>query len=241
VTEPLAPAPARRSRWIGRALAGILVAAAAAGVLAIAPGATRRILDVLRDPGPAGAAILAGAYVVGAMLFLPAPPLHVLAGFAFGPAGGAVLASPASTAGACAAFALGRWLARGPATRLAARAPALAGLDDALRSNGFGVVLLLRLAPLSPFAILNFLLGATPIRLRHFALASFVGSLPGVLLDVYVGSLAASADDLLSRDLSGTGAGSLALAAVLSGAVLAGIAWLLRRTLRRRVPSAPRA
>ena len=123
-------------------------------------------------------ALLAGAYVLGALLFVPAPLLHLVTGFALGPFLGAAVAIPAAAAGACAAFAIGRWLVREQASRLAARTPALAGLDAALAVSGFRVVLLLRLAPLSPFAVLNYLLGATPVRLREFALATVVGSVP---------------------------------------------------------------
>lgn len=221
-----------RGAW-KKVAAVLVVGAAAVAVTAVDPDAPSRAAAALRGGGPVEVALLTGAYVLGAVLFVPAPLLHLVTGFALGPFVGAAVAIPAAAAGACAAFAMGRWLVREQASRIAARTPALAGLDAALAESGFRVVLLLRLAPLSPFAVLNYLLGATPVRLREFALATLVGSVPGLLLEVYVGSLAGTADALLREARSGRGAGALLLAAALSGAVVIALAWTLRRAVAR--------
>ena len=47
------------------------------------------------------------------------------------------------------------------------------------------LVFLLRLSPLIPFNVLNYLLGVTPIRFVPYALATFVGMLPGTALNCY--------------------------------------------------------
>lgn len=226
-----------RSGTTARIVAVAGIALGAAALAALDPGAPSRAAAALRDAGPLGAALLALAYVVGALLFVPAPLLNLAAGFALGPILGTAVAIPAATAGACTAFAAGRWLIRGPVTRLAARAPALAGMEDALAAAGFRVVLLLRLAPLAPFAILNYLLGSTPVRLRDFALASALGSLPGLLLQVYLGSVAASAEELLAAARTGRGAGALLLGLGATGAVMAGVGWALRRAAARATSS----
>jgi uncharacterized membrane protein YdjX (TVP38/TMEM64 family) len=221
-----------RSGWI-KVAAVLAVAAAAVAVTAVDAEAPSRAAAALRGGGPRSAALLAGAYILGALLFVPAPLLHLVTGFALGPLVGAAVALPAAAAGACAAFALGRWLVRERASRIAARTPALAGLDAALSESGFRVVLLLRLAPLSPFAVLNYLLGATPVRLRDFTLATVVGSVPGLLLEVYLGSLAGTADALMREARTGRGAGALLLATAASGAVMVALAWVLRRAAAR--------
>jgi uncharacterized membrane protein YdjX (TVP38/TMEM64 family) len=229
-TEPSQPG---RAVW-PRAVAALAVAALAVAV-ALAPRDTlARLAAASHTPGPGVVALLAVAYLAAGVLLVPTPLVHVVAGFVLGPVAGAALAIPASTAASCAAFALGRWLVRARAARALSRWPALAALGDAVGASGFRVVLLLRLAPFAPFTVLNYALGATGVRLRDFALASLVGSVPGLLLDVYVGSLAADAEDLLSAStgLGGHGPWSLAASAVATGLVMLGIAWVLRRTLR---------
>ncbi len=226
-------------RTWAKGAAVLAVAIATAAVTAVDPDAPSQAVAALRGGGPREAALLAGAYVLGALLFVPAPLLHLVTGFALGPFVGAAVAIPAAAAGACAAFATGRWLVREQASRLAARSPALAGLDAALAMSGFRVVLLLRLAPLSPFALLNYLLGATPVRLREFALATVVGSVPGLLLEVYVGSLAGTAEALLGQARTGRGAGALLVAAALSGAVMLALVWLVRRAVARATAGEP--
>jgi uncharacterized membrane protein YdjX (TVP38/TMEM64 family) len=214
------------------AVAAVLVAAGVA-VFLLPPGTVQGALEALRAPGLPGALLLLGAYVLGGVLFLPAPPIHLLAGFAFGPVWGSLLATAGASAGACAAFALGRWLFPGASARLQARFPLVAGTDAALATNGFRIVLLLRLAPFAPFAVLNYVLGATKVRLRDFALASLVGSVPGLLLDVYVGSLAGSASDLAAAGgLRGDGVLAIVVGAVVTGGVMVAIARLLRRALQ---------
>lgn len=240
---PLLPdLPPRRRPARGRLLAVAAVAALAAGVALAPPGWIAALVAATDAPGPGTVAALAAGYVAAGVLLVPAPLVHVVAGFLLGTAGGAALAIPASTAGACAAFALGRWLVRERAERLSARWPVIATLGEAVGASGFRVVLLLRLAPFAPFTVLNYALGATPISLRHFALASMLGSVPGLLLDVYVGSVARSADELLGRGgLTRAGAGSLLASLAVTGLVLVAIAQVLRRTLRAAAGPAPAA
>lgn len=231
--SPHRPRP-RRIPW-ARVAAALAVAALALAV-ALAPRDTlARLAAAARAPGPGVFALLAATYVGAGVALVPAPLVHVVAGFVLGPIAGAALAIPASTAGACAAFALGRWWVRSPAERALRRWPSLAALGDAVGASGFRVVLLLRLAPFAPFTILNYGLGATGVRLRDFALASALGSIPGLLLDVYLGSLAGDAHDLLAASAGmGSGRGwSLAASAAVTGLVMVAIGWVLKRTLRR--------
>lgn len=229
--------PPRTGASRSRLAAALALAAAAAGIALAPPGLLGGALAALREPGPTAAALIAAGYVLGTVLLVPMPVFHLLAGFVLGPVGGAVLAVPASTAGACAAFATGRWLVRGAAARAMARWPSLGRVGEAVGSSGLRVVLLLRLAPLAPFVVLNYALGATAIRLRDFALASLLGSLPSLLIQVYLGSLAATADDLLSAR-GGVAAGPVVLSALATGAVMVAIGVVVRRALARGTAAA---
>ena len=56
--------------------------------------------------------------------------------------------------------------------------------------EGWKIVALLRLSPVVPFNLLNYAFGVTRVRLRDYVLASWAGMLPGMVLYVYLGSVA---------------------------------------------------
>ncbi|XWS76434.1 hypothetical protein CRYUN_Cryun01aG0175900 [Craigia yunnanensis] len=58
----------------------------------------------------------------------------------------------------------------------------------AIERSGFKIVLLLRLVPLLPFNMLNYLLSVTPVRLGEYVLASWLGMMPSTFGLVYVGT-----------------------------------------------------
>jgi uncharacterized membrane protein YdjX (TVP38/TMEM64 family) len=62
-------------------------------------------------------------------------------------------------------------------------------VDRALEKGGLKVVLLLRMSPVSPFSVLNYALGISRVRPRDYVLGSVLGTVPGTLLYVYIGSL----------------------------------------------------
>lgn len=164
------------------------------------------LVDWIRVEGALGVAIYSGAYVLATLLFLPGLVLTAGAGFAYGPLWGTLLVSPVSVGAAVLAFALGRTFARGWISRRLARHPTFAAIDEAIENDGFKIVLLLRLSPVLPFNLLNYALGLTRVRMRDYALSSFLGMLPGTFLYVYLGSLVTNASELLSgaRPRAGT-------------------------------------
>ena len=85
-----------------------------------------------------------------------------------------------------AAFLLGRTLARSWIEQRAARNAKFRALDEAIKQEGFKIVLLLRLSPLFPFNLLNYTLGLTNVSLRDYVLASWIGMLPGTVMYVYL-------------------------------------------------------
>ncbi|XP_057832779.1 uncharacterized protein LOC131043577 isoform X2 [Cryptomeria japonica] len=66
--------------------------------------------------------------------------------------------------------------------------PKLQAIDTAIRRSGFKIVFLLRLAPLVPFNIVNYLLSVTPISIQDYILASWMGMVPITLFFVYIGT-----------------------------------------------------
>src|SRR5512137_1028663 len=106
-------------------------------------------------------ALLAGAYVLASLAFLPVWPLTMAAGMAWGAPVGLAVAWPSAALGATATFLVGRrWLA-GRVRGWIARRPALAAVDAAVGEGGVRVLALLRLSPVVPASALHYALSAS--------------------------------------------------------------------------------
>jgi uncharacterized membrane protein YdjX (TVP38/TMEM64 family) len=122
-------------------------------------------------------------------LFVPETLLTAGSGFLYGPVYGTLLVAPASVLAASVSFLLTRSVARDWVARHVARSPRFAAIDHGVGKHGFKIVLLIRLQPVFlPFAVLNYGLGLTRVRLRDYILASGIGMLPINILYVYLGS-----------------------------------------------------
>jgi uncharacterized membrane protein YdjX (TVP38/TMEM64 family) len=194
------------------------------------------LVDWIRGAGAPGVVLFAIVYVAAAVLLLPGWILTAGAGFAYGPAWGLLLVSPVSVLAATAAFTVGRSVARGWVSRKVSGDPRFAAIDEAVGHSGFRIVLLLRLSPVFPFNLLNYVLGLTRVRLRDYVLASLLGMLPGTFLYVYLGSLVTSASEIAAGRRGPGGELKLALYAVGIVATLAVtvvVARIARRALAR--------
>ncbi len=149
-------------------------------------------LDALRGwllgLGFAGIAVFAAIYVLGAVVLAPEALLTIAAGFAYG-FWGLPIVVVAATAGASLAFLIARHLARDTVRRLVEARRNIAAIDRAVAEDGWKIVALLRLSPLVPFNVQNYLFGVTAIPFRHFVAATFVGIIPGTALYTYLGVL----------------------------------------------------
>lgn len=130
-----------------------------------------------------------GLYVVAAIAFLPGSILTLGAGVVFGVAWGTLYVFVGATLGSIAAFLIGRYLVRGRVSQILADKPNFAAIDQAVAREGFKIVLLTRLSPVFPFNLLNYAFGITGVSLKDYTLGA-IGMIPGILLYVYIGSLA---------------------------------------------------
>jgi uncharacterized membrane protein YdjX (TVP38/TMEM64 family) len=146
-----------------------------------------------------GPGIVVALYVVACVLFLPGSVLTIGAGLIFGFWIGIVTVSLGATLGACAAFWVGRTVGRGWVAKKIAGNAKFAALDEAVGREGFKIVLLTRLSPVFPFNLLNFAFGLTRVNFRNYALASWIGMLPGTVMYVYIGSAARSLAEARNR------------------------------------------
>jgi len=150
----------------------------------------------IRGLGPWGPIVLACLYIPESVLMIPGFLLTLGAGFLFGVVWGTVAASIGSVTGATLAFLLGRTLGRGFIERRMANHPKFAAIDRAVAKRGFKIVLLIRLVPIIPFNVTNYLFGLTQVSLRDYVLASWLGMFPATLAYAYLGGAADSLLDL---------------------------------------------
>ncbi|MFW6387878.1 MAG: TVP38/TMEM64 family protein [bacterium] len=159
------------------------------GYLLDAPTYLRQALTWVDGLGLWAPVVFVGMYVAVCVLVIPGSILTLGAGAVFGVIRGAIFTSVGATLGATVAFILGRTLMRDWIATKVARSPRLTAVDKAVEREGGKLVFLLRLSPLVPFSISNYVYGLTKIRLWQYVLASFVGMMPGILLYAYIGSL----------------------------------------------------
>jgi len=152
----------------------------------------RQSLDWIKNLGWIGVGLFAVIYILACVLLVPGAILTLGAGAIYGVIRGSVLVSLASTAGATAAFLVGRYLARDWVARKIEANPKFSAVDEAVGQEGWKIVGLTRLSPVFPFNLLNYFYGLTRVSLRHYVLASWIGMMPGTVMYVYLGSLAGS-------------------------------------------------
>ncbi|KAL6217378.1 hypothetical protein ACLB2K_010595 [Fragaria x ananassa] len=146
------------------------------------------LLWIKKDLGPWGPLVLAVAYIPLTVLAVPASVLTLGGGYLFGLPVGFVADSLGATLGATAALLLGRTMGRSYVISKLKHYPKFQAVAVAIQRSGFKIVLLLRLAPLLPFNMLNYLLSVTPVHIGDFMLATWLGMMPITFALVYVGT-----------------------------------------------------
>lgn len=186
--------PSRRSipwKWIGAGLA--VVTLLVAWRLLPVDDWVLGLQHEVERMGVLGGVVFAVIYVLAALLLVPGAVLTIAAGVVFGIVWGTLLVSAASTAAAAAAFLIARYVARPHVEEMARRHEKFGAIDRAIREKGWKVVALLRLSPVVPFSLSNYMYGLTPVRFWPHLLASWAAMLPGTLLYVSIGAAGGAA------------------------------------------------
>ncbi|KAL2520257.1 SNARE associated Golgi protein family [Forsythia ovata] len=109
------------------------------------------------------------------------------AGLLFGSVTGTIIVSISGTVAASVAFLIARYFARERILKLVEGNKKFLALDKAIGENGFRVVFLLRLSPLLPFSLGNYLYGLTSVKFVPYVMGSWLGMLPGTWAYVSAG------------------------------------------------------
>ncbi|XP_077231757.1 SNARE associated Golgi protein family isoform X1 [Tasmannia lanceolata] len=138
--------------------------------------------------GPSGYALFVAVYAGLEILAIPAIPLTMSAGLLFGSFTGTIIVSISGTVAATVAFLIARYFARERILKLVKGNKKFLAIDKAIGENGFRVVTLLRLSPLLPFSLGNYLYGLTSVKFVPYVLGSWLGMLPGTWAYVSAGA-----------------------------------------------------
>lgn len=112
---------------------------------------------------------------------IPAIPITVAGGVCFGIIWGTILSVLAATLGAIAAFGLTRSYLKDWVQKTIGHHPALIRFNRATLNYPLKFVLFVRLAPVFPFNLSNFLFGLTPIGYKPYIIGTLLGIIPGTL------------------------------------------------------------
>lgn len=188
--------------------AALLTAATVAAIVVDVPSPAD-VKAWVESGGPAAPLLFLLLYLVLTVLFFPAGVLTAAGGALFGVVAGSLLSVIGATAGATAAFFIGRRLGRGTLERAAGRR--VRAVDAWLGRRGFTAVLYLRLIPLVPFNALNYASGVTGVSARDYVFGTALGIIPGAFAYAALGS---SLDDPWSPEFLAAVGLALALAAI---------------------------
>lgn len=196
-----------------------------------AAGAAQRFIDSVEGAWW-GIAAFIGVYLLRPIVLFPASVLTVVGGVLFGPAVGIIVVVLAANTSALIAYAIGRTLGRPPgdsgALDTSASTSFTARWADRMRSNSFETVFVMRLLFL-PYDLVNYMSGVLRIRWAPFLLATALGSIPGTISFVLLGS---------SLDRVDQGLDGLDPLVLVFGVAIFIVSIALARTLRHRADPA---
>ena len=180
----------------------------------------------------------AALYGLAVTLFVPGSALSLAAGVLFGLWLGTAVVWIGANIAIALSFLIARHAARAKVEALASTRPRFAAVDRAIGQQGWKIVALMRLSPVFPFGLQNYLFGVTAIRFVPCFLASAAFILPGTFMYVYLGFAGGEAASAAS---GGQGVDTLRLALQLTGllatvVVTVGIARLAAKAVASHAP-----
>ena len=127
-------------------------------------------------------------YIVLTVVGIPGTVLTVAGGIVFGLWWGTVWSVIGATLGALGAFWTARYLLRDYIKRKFGKNKIVTRFNRAIEDKPIRFVLTVRFAPISPFNVVNFVFGLTPIHWFPYTMATFVGIVPGTLAYTWLGT-----------------------------------------------------
>lgn len=177
--------------WLG--LAAVVVLCILWYFLPIAQW-TESLRSWVKSLGVLGILTFAAIHLVATVLLVPGAALTIAAGVVYGFWAFPLVVATA-TVSASLAFLIGRYIARDSVKALVRKKPVYRAIDDAITEDGWKIVGLVRLSPLVPFGLQNYLFGTTEVTFAGYAAATFFGIMPGTLVYVWLGTLGGATNE----------------------------------------------
>jgi uncharacterized membrane protein YdjX (TVP38/TMEM64 family) len=173
-------------RWLLIAITLLAFAGVAAGIWGINGGITAETLQAriagLGIWAPVGFVAL---YSISAVAVIPGGIFDLVGGAVFGPFLGTLLDLIGGSLGAALAFLVARYVARDWLEACAG--PRLKGVMRSVDAEGWRFVAFVRLVPVFPYNIVNYLFGLTRIPFHHYVLATIVFMAPSTVAYTWLG------------------------------------------------------
>lgn len=119
------------------------------------------------------------------LTLFPDSILAIAGGMGFGLIEGSILTMIGALCGATLSFYITRLLGKNFIKKIIKKDVSV--IEKQLEEKGFIIVLLLRLIPLFPFDVISYSAGLSDIKYRDFISATFIGTIPGILVYTNLG------------------------------------------------------
>lgn len=172
-----------------------------------------------------------GTFAIAVLLMIPVTVLIVATILIFGPWSGFTYALAGALTAAVAGYGAGSILGRNMVRKLGGSA--INRISRQLAKRGLLAVIIVRVVPVAPFAIINLVAGASHITFRSFVIGTLIGMAPGmiaitVLADRVAASLQSPHDDAI-------------LTMAITVSAIAAAAYMLVKWLRSKVKNGKRS
>jgi len=152
--------------------------------------------------------LMTAVQTVAVMIILPGTPFNMACGFIFGKEVGSLISVTSTDIAAILSFFIGRYLARDWAEKQLEKRPNFKAIDKAVDKHGWYIIFLIRVSPIFPFGLCNYLFGLTQVHFVKYWISSTVGLAPYTIAYTYLGSLMRDLADMFSDDIGDNSKGS---------------------------------
>jgi uncharacterized membrane protein YdjX (TVP38/TMEM64 family)/rhodanese-related sulfurtransferase len=177
-------------------------------------------------------------YAVATVAFVPGAIFSLIGGALFGPLWGSIWNLLGATFGATLSFLVARYIVGDWVERKSGGL--LKRLIEGVDAEGWRFVAFVRLVPLFPFNLSNYVLGLTRIPLHHYVIATFICMAPGAVAYTWLGhagraALTGEADTVRYGLLALGLLAAIALLPRLIGRMRKSFPWIEANELKRRL------
>lgn len=146
------------------------------------------IKDYVNSFGRFGSIVYIIMFALVPLTLFPDSILAIAGGLLFGLYEGYIYTAIGALIGSSISFYISRKLGRGIVKKFTK--DKLDNIEQMVNKNGFSIILLLRLIPLFPFDVISYGSGLTSVSYKDFILATFLGTIPGILIFTNIGAQA---------------------------------------------------